>query len=190
MLITCTKEVIKITSTTSFLAQGGNSEVLAINSKQVAKVFQGDDEYYWACKEYNYLHIAHSIAPGLYPKPLALEQVGSDTWYVVMERLYPLQTRAISVRDKGEAIALMYEQWHNLHQVLANWDIARLDGIGGSKWDNVLLCSTRQGIRIRFIDMGNAKLIGHRLFERAKSEDLIALEEYVYHFLQGMLPQT
>jgi hypothetical protein len=188
MLVTYTKEVIHIISTASFLASGGNSDVLAINSKQVAKVFQGEEEYQWAVKEYTSLHIVYSIAPGLYPKPFALKQVGSETWHVVMERLYPLQSRAISSKEKEIAIAVMYEQWYNLHQVLANWDIARMTDIGGGKWDNVLLCQTNRCFRIRFIDMGNAKLVGHRLFERAKSDDLLALEEYTCLLLQGTLP--
>ena len=100
----------------------------------------------------------------------------------------PLQPRAISKQEKEEAIAVMYEQWYNLHSVLVNWDIARLTDIGGGKWDNVLLCQTNEGIRIRFIDMGNAKLVGHRLFDRAKGDDLKALEEYVYLLLNSTLP--
>lgn len=184
------KEVIHITSTMSYLASGGNSQVLAITSKRVAKVFQGEEEYQWALKEYTYLCIAHSLAPGLYPKPYSLEQVGVETWHVVMERLYPLEPRAISKKEKEYAIALMYEQWYILHSVLANWDISRMTDIGGGKWDNVLLCQTKQGPHIRFIDMGNAKLVGHRLFERAKCDDLIALEEYASLLLKGMLPQA
>jgi hypothetical protein len=180
--------VILITATTSYLAQGGNSTVLALSSDTVAKVFEGEDEHYWAQKEYQFLCIAHSVSLDLYPRPISLKQVGSETWHVVMERLYPLQSRAISILEKENAIAVMYEQWYNLHQVLANWDIARMTDIGGGKWDNVLVCNTNKGLRIRFIDMGNAKLVGHKLFERAKSDDLRALEEYTCLLLQGTLP--
>lgn len=182
------KEVILITATTSYLAQGGNSTVLALSNNTVAKVFKGEDEHYWAQKEYQFLCIAHSVSPGLYPRPYSLEQVSNETWYVVMERLHPFQSRAISTQEKEEAIAVMYEQWYNLHSVMVNWDIARLTDVGGGKWDNVLLCQTNEGIRIRFIDMGNAKLVGHRLFDRAKGDDLKALEEYVSLLLNNTLP--
>jgi hypothetical protein len=119
------KEVILIFATTSYLACGGNSTVLALSGDTVAKVFEGEDEHYWAQKEYQFLCIAHSVSPGLYPRPISIEQVGDETWYVVMERLHPLQSRAISKQEKETAIAVMYEQWYNLHSVLVNWDIAR-----------------------------------------------------------------
>ena len=162
------------------LATGGNNSVIALDNQRVAKLFPGD-EMDWAIKEYEMLHIAQSIN-SLYPKVLGIKRVQTQYW-VIMERLPVLSIRSFSKQERERMITQFHLQWAKLHTILASWDIARMGDLPGDRWDNVIP-SISNGIPcIRMIDMGNAKLIGHRKFERALSDDLRDIEEYTKFFL-------
>jgi len=165
----------------SLLAEGGNNKVVALSKDRVAKLFPLDEKEL-AIKEYETLHIANSINT-LLPQVYKLEET-KENCRLVMERLTVIQLRNFSCKEREDMTVMLHLQLEELHSSgLAHWDISRMADLPGERWDNVIPTVMKGVPCIRLIDMGNSKLAGHRLFERAVRDDRRDIENYTEYFL-------
>lgn len=165
------------------LSQGANGKVYVhpTNDKVVMKWFGVDDCMSSAISEYKMLVAANKI------NSVLVKAVGHDFTlegeWLMMERLMPLQYRAIDVLTREAMYEEFVRQVKELHSNgLAHWDIKRPDHVasGMASWDNIIL--TEEGLRL--IDAGNMVNSNDPDFEDAVEDDLDCLREFKEVFLQ------
>jgi serine/threonine protein kinase len=160
----------------NLLSQGENGQVVVINNKEVAKIFELSESR----EEANLMKTANSIN-SLVVKLLRVDITsGYSNELLVMERLYPLQYRAISVPERERFFKVFLTQLKELH--LNGWahgDIKRPDWVD-SPWDNIILTQ----IGIRLIDTGTAVTSNHYKFKDWCMRDIANAMEFKDVFLK------
>jgi len=159
------------------LSKGAHAKVWALSTSLVAKEFELGDP---TCTREFLLLQEVSQVPSLFPK--VKERAVSDDYskeVIIMERLYPLQPRAIEVDVRKEMFEQFSQKIKELHKCgYAHGDLRRNSDIGG-EWDNIM--PTLEGIRL--IDLGNAQRRGEPLFESYVETDLRDLDDLKVWFL-------
>ena len=168
---------IKIDGTTyNILSQGENGQVVVINNKEVAKIFElsGSREEAALMKSANKVN---SLVVKLLRVDITAEYSNE---LLVMERLYPLQYRAISVPEREKFFEVFLTQLKELHAAgWAHGDIKRPDWVD-SPWDNIIL--TQTGLRL--IDTGTAVTSEHYNFKDWGERDIANAMEFKQVFLK------
>lgn len=169
------------------LSQGANGKVYVhpTDSNVVMKWF-GVDSNCSAITEYKML-VASNKINSLLVKAVSHDFTLEGEW-LMMERLMPLQYRAIDVPTREVMYEEFVKQVYELHQGkegvkgMAHRDIKRPAHLapGITAWDNIIL--TQEGLRL--IDAGNMVNSDDCNFEDAVADDLKCLEEFKQVFLQ------
>lgn len=163
------------------LSEGDNGQVI-VYKENVAKVFELGSIA--AKEEYAAMKFANSVNKLVVN---AIELKPSEDYkydLLIMERVYPLQYRAINIESRQEMFAQFEKQLKELHKAgFAHWDIQRPTSFQkGAIWDNIIL--TPQGLRL--IDTGNSIYPGHinqDELEDAIEDDIACLNNFKSVFL-------
>ncbi len=164
------------------LSQGENNTVVALSETEVGKLFNEDTRSDIG-SEAEKLKLAN-LVNDLLVQFIRLDiEEESSAEILVMERLFPLDYRALDV-EKQEAIFNVFtDQLEELHAAgLVHRNLKRPSGAGGDKYDNILL--TYQGLRL--IDAGTSALkhqVGEKLFEKFLEKEREELQEFKEYFL-------
>ena len=163
----------------SLLSEGANGQVVELNSTNCAKIFELGE----ALREANLMQKANSIN-GLLCKFIKIEITSEySKELLVMERLFPLQYRALTLVEREKFFDKFLTQLKELHSKgFAHWDVKRPVHVCKSAdrlWDNIIL--TPQGLRL--IDTGNSVLSGDYDFDEACREDIANAMEFKNIFL-------
>jgi tRNA A-37 threonylcarbamoyl transferase component Bud32 len=162
----------------NLVSKGANGSCVEISSTQIAKVFELGS----ASREANLMKKANSIN-GLVCQYIDITFTETFSHeLLVMERLYPLQYRALSVKEREEMFEKFIVDLKELHSNgFAHWDIKRPEHVatGERLWDNIIL--TKEGLRL--IDTGNSLLEGDPDFEEAVQDDINSAMEFKEIFL-------
>lgn len=163
------------------LSSGANNKVIAINEKEVAKLFVGDTRSDIG-SEAEKMKFANTINRLLsifirldYDEDLQAEML-------VMERIYPIDFRAYEIEKKELWADVFFDEINQLHKAgFVHRDIRRPSDIGGQPFDNILL--TNNGLRL--IDVGISALrtqVGDKLFNKYLEIELKELVEFKNYF--------
>ena len=162
----------------NYLSAGENASVVAISDSVVAKQFEMGTPH--LIQEKKAMEYANSLND-LVVKCEGTQYSEDFEWeYLLMERVYPLQYRALTQGQRLEFFNEFERQLKELHaQGFAHWDIQRPVNITkGTRWDNIIL--TQSGIRL--IDTGNSMYPGHPDydwdFNDAVKDDLQCLQRF------------
>ena len=163
----------------NLLSEGANGQVVELNSTSCAKIFELGE----ASREADLMQKANSIND-LLCKFIRVEITSEySKELLVMERLFPLQYRAITISEREQFFDKFLSELKELHSNgFAHWDVKRPSHVCKSAdrlWDNIIL--TPQGLRL--IDTGNSVLVDDYDFEDAVSEDLQNAMEFKQVFL-------
>lgn len=160
------------------LSKGANNSVFAIDDQLVAKRFDLGNPA--ARLELELLQALHNEVPGLAPKPHRLEYTPNyEHELLVMDRLYPLQNRAIDLDTRKQMLDRFAEDINRMHKVLAHGDIQRKAQAVGGVWDNII--PTEQGLRL--IDFGLSVPTTDSQFQNVVRTDLADLRAFKNHWL-------
>lgn len=164
------------------LSLGDNNTVIALNEKEVGKLFAGDTRSDIG-SEAEKMKFANTVN-GLIVKFLRLdvnEEMNIDM--LVMERLYPLDFRAYEYERRELWWDVFEDELAQLHKAgFVHRDLRRPSDMPGLRYDNIFL--TEQGLRL--IDVGISALksqVGERLFERFIEQERKEMEEFRTFFL-------
>lgn len=164
------------------LSSGANNTVIALNEKEVGKLFAGDTRSDIG-SEAEKMKFANTVN-GLIVKFLRLdvnEEMNIDM--LVMERLYPLDFRAYEYERRELWWDVFEDELAQLHKAgFVHRDLRRPSDMPGLRYDNIFL--TEQGLRL--IDVGISALksqVGERLFERFIEQERKEMEEFRTFFL-------
>lgn len=152
----------------SRLSSGFFGTVYAVSAKVVAKAFEpGYDSHLVELDN----GLAANRVNSLMPQYLGTVE-DSSTALVLMERLYPLQARALSIKERETFLDTFLQQVEELHIMgITHGDIKRPN----ETWDNIIL--TKDGIRL--IDAGSMGDDYNTLsFEMNKAKDLRDVAAY------------
>jgi hypothetical protein len=168
------------------LSRGANNLVYAFSDEKVGKRFELGSPT--IREEFSHFQAANAIN-SLVVQAFGIERpfpYGDSLFdeYLVMERLYPLQYRAIDLSARRLFLQEFRRQLAELHASgVAHYDIKRPIQVDKSqRWDNIVV--TEEGIRL--IDMGVAILRDSDTsgeWDRAVAHDLASLEEWTEVFL-------
>ena len=163
-----------------FLSAGFNNSVVAISDDLAGKLFPlGSSQ---ALEELRLGQVANGYNRLLVEFVEVVPSACFNYDVLIMERVYPLQPRALSRQQKEEMLSLFIQQLKELHDNgFAHWDIKRPDCDKGTPWDNIIL--TMEGIRL--IDTGLSVLDGYPDFEEARNADI----EHALEFARWLLAQ-
>jgi RIO-like serine/threonine protein kinase len=159
------------------LSEGANGQVVELTQDTCAKIFELGE----AQREADLMKVANSIN-GLLCNHVKVEPTsGYSKELLVMERLYPLQYRAIAVTQREAFFNKFLSELKKLHSNgFAHWDVKRPAHVAKERlWDNIVL--TPQGLRL--IDTGNSVLQDNYAFEKACEEDIKNAMEFKEVFL-------
>lgn len=163
----------------NLLSEGANGQVVELNSNSCAKIFELGE----AAREADLMKRANLIND-LLCKFIKIEITsGYSKELMIMERLFPLQYRAITVNERAQFFDKFLTELKELHaNGFAHWDVKRPAHVCKSAdklWDNIVL--TPQGLRL--IDTGNSVLSDDYDFEDACEEDISNAMEFREIFL-------
>jgi serine/threonine protein kinase len=176
---TSTKVAIVIDSVKyALLSEGANGQVVELTQTTCAKIFELGE----ASREADLMKVANSIN-GLLCNHIKVEPTSEySKELLVMERLYPLQYRAITLNQREQFFNKFLTELKELHsRGFAHWDVKRPAHVatGERLWDNIVL--TPQGLRL--IDTGNSVLQDDFDFKEACAEDIQNAMEFREVFL-------
>lgn len=163
------------------LSTGANNIVIALNEKEVAKIYEGDtrsdigseaEKMKFANKVNNL--VVHFIRIDFDPE---------KQWeMLVMERLYPMDYRSVEFEKRELIFSVFEDELAALHRAgFVHRDLARPSDIAGERYDNIFL--TEKGIRL--IDVGISALrhqVGDALFNRFVEHELGELAHFKEFF--------
>jgi RIO-like serine/threonine protein kinase len=177
------------------LSKGFNNRVYALTSGEfntpqedewVAKLFGEMDYPEWELEALESMGEINSVMVkvwGLIPHPT------KEVDLLIMERLYPLQPRALSKKKRIESLRKLLGELKDLHSHgWAHGDVKRPNHCcrgDGDEWDNVV--PTADGIRL--IDAGSAVNVEDPCFEQECLKDLADFAEFSKWFLKDVLPE-
>lgn len=164
------------------LSSGANNVVIALNEKEVAKIYEGDtrsdigseSEKMKFANKVNKL-VVHFIRIDFDPE---------KQWeMLVMERLYPMDYRSKEFEKRELIFSVFEDELVALHNAgFVHRDLARPSHISGERYDNIFL--TEKGIRL--IDVGISALrhqVGDTLFNRFVEHELDEVAQFKEFFL-------
>lgn len=164
------------------LSAGANNTVIVLNEYEVAKLFLGDTRSDIG-SEADKMKFANSIND-LVVKFIRLDY--NDTAQaemLVMERLYPLDYRAIEIEIRELWFDVFETEIKMLHKSgFVHRDLKRPSNIQGLAFDNILM--TDKGLRL--IDVGISALqtqVGEKLFKKQLEIELSEIELFKEFFL-------
>ena len=154
------------------LSSDESNKVIAIDRQTVAKLFVNNEVQ--ALEELRLLKLANSVNSLLV---VAIEVRNTDNQCdLIMERLYPLEVRAISKSEQVRYAAKFIEQLNELHVAgLAHGSIKRSSKRNGSPWDNI--CITPSGFRL--INVAASVTKASKDFEDVCQSDIKSAQEYI-----------
>lgn len=164
------------------LSQGANNVVIALNEKEVAKIYTGDtrSDIGSEAEKLKYANNINGLLPAFYRLDFE-EEWQADM--LVMERIYPIDFRSYEVERRQLWLDVFLDEMHQLHKGgFVHRDIRRPSDIGGQPFDNVLL--TEKGLRL--IDAGISALqhqVGDKLFSKYLEVENRELGEFGQYFL-------
>ncbi|MFT4666979.1 MAG: serine/threonine protein kinase [Polaribacter sp.] len=164
------------------LSSGANNRVIALSETEAGKLFTGDTRSDIG-SEAEKMKFANTIN-GLIVKFVRLDlEEEEEAEVLVMERLYPLDYRAIEFGKRELIFDVFQDELNQLHQAgFVHRDLRRPSDMPGLRYDNVFL--TNEGIRL--IDVGISALkkqVGEKLFQKFITVELTELEEFREFFL-------
>ena len=160
------------------ISKGANGTCVEFSRTECSKIFELGE----AKKESELMKSANSIN-NLVCKYIRTEY--SDDYsaeFLVMERLYPLQYRSLTLKEREDMFDTFLNQVKELHtNGFAHRDIKRPAHIasGERSWDNIVL--TAEGLRL--IDTGNSVTSDNYDFEDACIDDIACVLEFKAVFL-------
>jgi hypothetical protein len=162
------------------LSSGANNVVIALNEREVAKLFV-DDTRSDIGSEAEKLKFANTIN-GLLPTFFRLEfDAELQAEMLVMERLYPLDYRAWEYERRELVLSVFEDELSALHKGgFVHRDLCRPSNVQGDRFDNIFL--TEGGIRL--IDVGVSALksqVGQTMFSRfveQEKEEFLKFSEF------------
>jgi tRNA A-37 threonylcarbamoyl transferase component Bud32 len=163
------------------LSSGANNTVVALSETEVGKLFTGDTRSDIG-SEAEKMKFANAVN-GLVVRFIRLDEFSPDAEMLVMERLFPLDYRALEYERREMMLEVMEDELRQLHQAgFVHRDLRRPSDMPGFFFDNIFL--TQQGLRL--IDVGVSALrsqVGDRLFQRFVENELQELEQFRTFFL-------
>ena len=163
------------------LSSGHNNTVIALSETEVGKMFQ-DDTRSDIGSEADKMKYANSVN-NLIVQFIRLDLLPDNTELLVMERLYPLDYRAVEFEKRELYFDLFESELSQLHKSgFVHRDIKRPSNISGYAFDNVFM--TDKGIRL--IDVGVSALksqVGEKIFHNFVEQELNELKEFKEYFL-------
>ena len=163
------------------LSSGHNNTVIALSETEVGKMFQ-DDTRSDIGSEAEKMKYANSVN-NLVVQFIRLDLLPDNTELLVMERLYPLDYRAVEFEKRELYFDLFESELSQLHKSdFVHRDIKRPSNISGYAFDNVFM--TDKGIRL--IDVGVSALksqVGEKIFHKFVEQELNELKEFKEYFL-------
>ena len=163
------------------LSSGHNNTVIALSETEVGKMFQ-DDTRSDIGSEADKMKYANSVN-NLIVQFIRLDLLPDNTELLVMERLYPLDYRAVEFEKRELYFDLFESELSQLHKSgFVHRDIKRPSNISGYAFDNVFM--TDRGIRL--IDVGVSALksqVGEKIFHKFVEQELNELKEFKEYFL-------
>ncbi|MFQ3597615.1 MAG: hypothetical protein SNJ55_06600 [Chloroherpetonaceae bacterium] len=163
------------------LSKGNNNRVIALSESEVGKIFDGDTRSDIG-SEAEKMKFANAVN-GLVVRFIRLDVYG-DSEMLVMERLYPLDFRAIEVEKRELYFDVFEDELRSLHRSgFVHRDLARPSSVSGERYDNIFL--TDKGIRL--IDVGISALrsqVGEPLFTRFVEQEMKVFETFKTYFLE------
>ena len=158
------------------LSSGHNNTVIALSETEVGKMFQ-DDTRSDIGSEADKMKYANSVN-NLIVQFIRLDLLPDNTELLVMERLYPLDYRAVEFEKRELYFDLFETELSQLHKSgFVHRDIKRPSNISGYAFDNVFM--TDRGIRL--IDVGVSALksqVGEKIFHKFVEQELNELKEF------------
>jgi len=164
------------------LSYGNNNKVIALSETEVAKLFVGDTRSDIG-SEAEKLQFANNVND-LLAKFHRLDYDEDNKWeMLVMERLYPIDYRAVEFEKRQLIFEVFEDEINQLHKAgFVHRDIKRPSNISGFLYDNILL--TNKGLRL--IDCGISALktsVGEKIFSKYLENELKEVEEFKTFFL-------
>ncbi len=163
------------------LSKGNHHRVIALSELEVGKIFDGDTRSDIG-SEAEKMKFANAVN-GLVVRFLRLDVI-DDAEMLVMERLYPIDFRAIEVEKRELYLDVFEDELRALHNSgFVHRDLARPSNVSGEKYDNIFL--TDKGLRL--IDVGISALrsqVGEAFFARFVEQERKELEAFKIYFLE------
>jgi serine/threonine protein kinase len=164
------------------LSYGANNRVIALSETEVAKIFEGDSRSDIG-SEAEKMRFANGINH-LVCQFSRLDFDDANNWdMLVMERIHPLDFRAIDVGKRSLIFDVFEDELKKLHQNgFVHRDLRRPSNQTGEKYDNIML--TTEGLRL--IDVGISAMkekVGDKLFSKYIEVELKELAEFKQYFL-------
>ena len=164
------------------LSTGANNKVIALNEKEVAKLFV-DDSRSDIGSEAEKMQYANGIN-GLVVKFYRLDfNEALQAEMLVMERVYPIDYRAYEIEKREIWLEVFLDEIEQLHRAgFVHRDIKRPSNLSGLAFDNILL--TTNGLRL--IDVGISAIqskVGDAIFKKYLEVEKTELQEFSEYFL-------
>ncbi len=163
------------------LSSGANNTVIAISEKEAGKLYFENTRSEIG-SEAEKMKFANSIN-GLVVKFIRLDLMSNDTEVLVMERLYPMDFRALEFEKRELLFDVFKSELMALHSKgFVHRDIRRPSDMPGFTFDNIFL--TDRGLRL--IDVGISALksqVGDRLFTKFVEQELAEIKAFETFFV-------
>ncbi len=164
------------------LSAGANNAVIALSEAEAAKLFVEDTRSEIG-SEARKMRFANGVND-LVCRFIRLDfHEALQAGMLVMERIHPLDFRAIEYEKREVIFEVFRDELEALHRAgFTHRDIRRSSGIGGQSFDNVLL--TANGLRL--IDLGVSAIreeVGEKLFQKFVEKEVEEMALFKEYFL-------
>lgn len=162
------------------LSAGANNAVIALSETEAAKLFVEDTRSEIG-SEARKMRFANGVND-LVCRFIRLDfHEALQAEMLVMERIYPLDFRALEFEKRELLFEVFADELKALHGAgFVHRDIRRLSGLKGQYFDNVLLTST--GLRLIALGVSAVREeVGEKLFEKfveREAEEVVLFKEY------------